>query len=43
MNRFLFDTATTLNGWIADEQNSLDRRAGTAGRGSTAPASAAGV
>lgn len=24
MNRFLFDTATTLNGWIADEQNSLD-------------------
>jgi dihydrofolate reductase len=24
MNRFLFDTAATLNGWIADEQNSLD-------------------
>ena len=24
MNRFLFDTVATLNGWIADEQNSLD-------------------
>lgn len=23
MTRFLFDTATSLNGWIADEQNSL--------------------
>lgn len=24
MGRILFDTATTLNGWIADESNSLD-------------------
>lgn len=23
MGKFLFDTATTINGWIADEQNSL--------------------
>ena len=23
MTRFLFDTATTINGWIADEENSL--------------------
>ena len=24
MGRIIFDTATTLNGWIADDENSLD-------------------